>query len=82
MYQWVRGIAGVDGCGFAVNVLWVLLVQWLAMGGLDGCGVGYGGFLLGVWLTVGRGGLRWVYGVVCGGSGWFLIHPVVFGGGL
>ncbi len=32
MYQWVRGIAGVDGCGFAVNVLWVLLVQWLAMG--------------------------------------------------
>jgi hypothetical protein len=51
-------------------------------GGLDGCGVGYGGFLLGVWLTVGRGGLRWVYGVVCGGSGWFLIHPVVFGGGL
>ena len=35
------------------------------------------------WLAVGLwGGLRWVYGVVRGGSGWFLIHLVVLGGGL
>ena len=52
------------------------------VGGLGGCGVGYGRFLLGVWLTVGRGGLQRLacggfMGVVRDGSDWFLIHPMV-----
>ena len=67
--------------GFPVMVLgatggpvWLILslvvgfVQWVSVG----YEVGHGGFLWGVWLVVGRGGLRgiswWVCGVAHGGG--------------
>ena len=52
--------------------------------GVDGCGlvVNLLWVLLGVWLTVGRGGLRWVYFAVVvvgfwftGGVGWWGLAP-------
>jgi hypothetical protein len=60
--------------GFVGLPIWLILslvvgfMQWV----LVGYEVGQGGFLWGVWLAVGRGGLRgvswWICGVACGGS--------------
>ena len=52
--QWLNGFNSLLG----LDCWWVELCLIMdCVGGLGGCGVGYGRFLLGVWLTVGWGGL-------------------------
>uniref|UniRef100_A0A2N9EEI9 Uncharacterized protein n=1 Tax=Fagus sylvatica TaxID=28930 RepID=A0A2N9EEI9_FAGSY len=68
------GVFGVDGCGLVVGFVgavarsgWSHGCEWVMVGFYWGFGS--------QWVGVACGGF------ICGGSGWFLVHPVVLGGG-